>query len=238
MRPREFEDGSIDPESNRDLKTPSKSPVRSRFKYRLLVALLLQPLFALNALAFGPASEAELKFEPTSEIKIMGDSTVRKYSAQTKEARLTGQARQVESPAGTKTWLPERIEMVMNVADLKSGNGTLDEHMHKALKANEHPTITLKITSTPEQQDKWSDGQSLKAIGELTVSGSKQPIELEAALSKDGEKFRIQGKKKLLMSSFGIQPPTLMLGALKTKDEIEVTYDLIFSVNQTTGAKQ
>jgi hypothetical protein len=40
------------------------------------------------------------------------------------------------------------------------------------------------------------------------------------------------------MSSFGIQPPTLMLGALKTKDEIEVTYDLIFSVNQTTGAKQ
>jgi polyisoprenoid-binding protein YceI len=39
--------------------------------------------------------------------------------------------------------------------------------------------------------------------------------------------LEIKGSKKILMSTYGVKPPSFMLGAMKVGDEVTLTYDVI-----------
>jgi len=64
--------------------------------------------------------------------------------------------------------------------------------------------------------------------GNLTIGGTTQPIVLivKATILPNGE-VQIRGGQKIKMTSFKLSPPTAMFGALKTGDDVVVTYTLI-----------
>jgi hypothetical protein len=182
----------------------------------VIVAVLLVSLtgFAKDDLIFG--------FLPESRIQLSGDSTLRKYSAVSKTLALTGSAEARAAIPGLLPWTPTSVVMMLAVNTLESDSATLDEHMRENLKAVLHPVILLKLTKFVFEGD-----GSVSAAGHITVAGVTKPIELSATISANDGKFRIRGVKKLLMSDFAITPPTMMLGTLKTSDEIEISFDVV-----------
>src|SRR5207245_126001 len=101
------------------------------------------------------------------------------------------------------------------------GHGKMNDNMYKALKAEEFPEIRY-VLSTYEVATALSTASSFRAntTGDLTVAGKTVKVEipiigtrLEAG-SASGE-----GNVKLLMTDFGIKPPTALLGTLRTKNE-------------------
>ena len=182
------------------------------------VALLLV-LTGVKNPSVAPA-EIKLSFAPESKLKLHGDSSLRKFSASTSVLELRAVGKVV--PNAVLQFTPTEVSMRLEVKDLKSGDGTLDDHMYEALKAEKFKAIEMKL-------DKFelSDRNSATASGALTVAGVTRPIELKLNISTEGEKVIIRGTKILLMTDFGIDPPKMMLGAIKTKNEIEINFDVI-----------
>lgn len=168
-----------------------------------------------------------ISFLPGSRIQISGDSTLRKFSAVASSIDLIGNAIKKPSAAGNLPWTPLEVEMVLSVKNLKSGDETLDEHMHENLKAEKYPQMQLKLSTFGFSGSNDAKGSSITASGSLTVAGVTKPIELAATMVIEGQNLRIKGNKTVLMSDFGIEPPTMMMGTLKTRNEIEVSFDII-----------
>jgi hypothetical protein len=199
----------------------------------LTSAILFAPNLAMSKSpdSANPPIEVSITALPESSFKIDGDSTVRKFSAVAKLFTLGGKARLNRGSTGPLPWTPLEIDMSLQVENLRTGESTLDKHMHESLMAEKYPFIQMHLAAFDFSDP--SNG-SASVSGNLTVAGVTKPIQLSASVSIEGPNVRIKGKQRLLMSDFGIQPPRMMMGALKTRDEIDVTFDVTFfaSANQ------
>lgn len=65
-------------------------------------------------------------------------------------------------------------------------------------------------------------GGLLKIRGELTIRGQSRPASLELTVGADGH---VTGTAQLVQSDWGIKPYRGLMGALKVRDSVEVTFD-------------
>jgi len=92
----------------------------------------------------------------------------------------------------------------------------------RQLDVSHFPLITLRsLTFAPTGKDTiWR----LKA--NLTLHGVTRPVEFSLACRQTGDSLRVQGKKMLRLRDFGIEPISRALGAVRVKNEFEITYDV------------
>ncbi len=172
------------------------------------------------------SSEVVITILPDSSIKIDGDSTVRKFSASAKSFSLDVKAKANRKFTGGFAWIPVEVHLSLPVQNLSSGEKILDQHMHENLKAERYPVVQMRLLEFDLSDQNIG---LVTATGVLTVAGVTKSIQLKASLSMEGSNIKIKGKQRLLMSDFGIQPPKMMMGALTTRDEIDVSFDVTFS---------
>jgi YceI-like protein len=119
------------------------------------------------------------------------------------------------------------VKVSLPVKGLKSEKDGLDKNLQKALKADKFPTIDVKLdkyTATPT-----GDSLGITAEGEITVAGKTIPLKLEGVGRNTPEGLRVTGTKPLLMTSFDVKPPTMMMGTIKTRDEVVIHWDLLLA---------
>ena len=170
-------------------------------------------------------------FTEGSRIELYGESTFRKFSAVTKAINLKGVANSVGEPKAGLPWTPTEIEMYLEVKSLKSDSATLDEHMYESLNAEKFPQIQLKIN-----EFKFVDA-AVVATGNLTIAGVTKSVELKGNLKRDGNKLIVSGMQPLLMSDYGIKPPVMLLGSVKTNDKIDIVFKIICLINPNEERK-
>jgi polyisoprenoid-binding protein YceI len=161
-----------------------------------------------------PASAVELSLAPSSTLWIEGDSTLHPYSSTSTALAV---AFSLEAPGEASAALaakaPARMTVTVPVESLKSAHGGLDKNLRKTLKASEHPAITFTLRSYKVE------GANVTAEGELSVAGKARAVLLTSRLF-------VEGSQPLKMTDFGIKPPTMMLGAVKTSDDVTVRWRL------------
>lgn len=187
---------------------------------------------AFAALFLAPAgvmtpSDAPLTLQPESRLWVDGTSTVRAFQckAVVVEADVDGSAGAVASVlAGEKA--VRSVEVRVPVKRMDCGNGTMNEHMLKALKAKEHAAITFKVASY--EVAKGGEGVKGTLTGTLTLGGVTKTISVAAAGKGAGEgALRVTGSHELKMSDYGLKAPTLMFGTMKVGDAVKVGFDLV-----------
>ena len=193
----------------------------------------------LGTLAFhaflGAAEIKTLTLRPESTLSLNGDSTLHPFSS--RATQLNAQS-ELDSHLATasesetfKAVLQagglKHFKFTVPVTGLKSKESSLDKNMYKALKADQYPDITFTlshydVTVSTGTAPAWH----LKALGMLQIAGKEQPITLEAGISEEASVLRVQGEYRLQMTSYGIKPPTMMMGAIKVKDNITIQFNL------------
>lgn len=111
---------------------------------------------------------------------------------------------------------------------LASEHGVImDRLMHGALKSGEHPDIVYELvsaTATPDATGKYT----LATKGRVTIAGVTKEIDQAAAAERaPGGALKFTGSQPLLMSDFGMTPPTAMFGALRTGNRVVVHFELL-----------
>ncbi len=107
---------------------------------------------------------------------------------------------------------------------LKSEHTSMDNNAYKALKANKFSTITYTLTSASATIE---PGGTIKCLGKLSIAGVTIDAPLNATGQVNADKtITVKGSKKISMKDFSIDPPSFMLGTVKTGNDVTVAFNL------------
>jgi polyisoprenoid-binding protein YceI len=171
----------------------------------------------------------------TARVTIAGMSNIHAYTASTTTVRVTRVALS-SAVAGPGFWdavvrpgALEAFEVAIPAAQLTSPKEGLDKNMHKALKVQDHPDITFRLAAL----DPGATPGALKARGVLRIAGVDRNVVLDLTTERHDPTLTVKGKLDLLMTDYGIKPPTAMLGMLKTDPKVTVSFETILAVPLT-----
>ncbi len=166
----------------------------------------------------------------TSSISISGTSTLHEWSvnAEKKEGSLL-----INSKKNTENYLKKGaislVSLIVPASSLHSEKGeTMDNKMHRALKAEEYPEIIFEL-STPISFDAITETNStVMAEGLMHIAGVKKAINTQIVACFTNGILAFSGKIPLKLSDFNIEPPTAMFGQIETGNDIMVNFKLQF----------
>jgi polyisoprenoid-binding protein YceI len=110
---------------------------------------------------------------------------------------------------------------------LKSGHGGMDNNAYKALKTTDHKNISFVLSSVQVIPVDATTYQ-LKCRGKLTISGTTHETDLlvNCKWNVAEKSFNCTGSKKIKMTDYNVKPPVIMMGAIKTGNDITINYNL------------
>ena len=189
--------------------------------YAVLIAGLAVPTGAWTLF------QEQLSLQPTSKLWVEGTSTVRSFSCQAGEVKATVEASGINAVARVMTGdkAVESVNVVVPSEKLDCGNGTMNEHMRKAIRTNEAPTIAFRVTSY--DLTKEANGVAGNLTGTLSLGGETRTITVPATGVMDAGALHVTGAYQLAMSDYKLTPPSLMFGRIKVRDQVTVKFDLV-----------
>lgn len=167
-------------------------------------------------------------------LSISGTSTMHPYTVSTKTLKV---ASGIAGAADIKALLqPEALQnfaLQIPINSFVSDKDGLTKQMSKALKADKHPVITFKLTGYTVEPA--AAGATIKAAGTLTVAGVEKPVDIALDVKEQAGALHVRGSRELLMTTFGIKPPTMFLGMLKTDDKVTIKFELQLALAATAS---
>jgi len=189
----------------------------------LTTLLVLAP----SLVAWTPANPI-LTIQPQSRLWVNGTSTVRAFEckAQSFDAAIETAAAGATAAVLAGEKAVRTVTITVPAEKLDCSNGTMNEHMRKALKAKENPTIEFQLSTYTTSRT--ADGVQGELTGVLSLGGVQKTITLQGTATDAGDgQLRVVGSHQLRMSEFGLKAPSLMLGTMKVDDRVKVSFDLV-----------
>ena len=160
------------------------------------------------------------------DVRLTGTSTLHDWEM--KAAKGSSEVAFVLDPAGKITSI-SRLSFTLPATSLKSDHTAMDNNTYKALNTDKNPNISFVLTSgtvTPTGGDNYQ----LNCVGKLTIAGTVKETDLVAVgkYNPADKSFTVTGVKKMKMTDYNVKPPTVMLGAIKTGNDIAISYNLKF----------
>jgi len=177
------------------------------------------------------AQDLQFNLASINEFKIEGDSNVRKWDANINQA--DGQLLfSMDEEFSVDRLEPEHfrsLNITIPVSSISSGNNVLTNNIHNNLKKDEFPEITFTLNEAIDVV--LRDGRTvITAIGTIEAAGANHRATMNVETVQEGEQsIRFTGAKDMLMTDFDIDPPTAMMGAFRSVDEITIVFDVLFT---------
>jgi polyisoprenoid-binding protein YceI len=172
----------------------------------------------------------------SAKVSLAGTSNIHEYTASTTKVRII-RAQLGASAVGAEFWenalkpgTVDTFEIAVAAGTLTSPKEGLDKNMYKALKVQEFPDITFRLVRFDLA---GKPAGAAKAIGMLKIAGVEREVAMDITTKRTDTTLAVQGRIELLMTDYGIKPPTAMLGMLKTDPKVTVTFETVLSVPLT-----
>jgi len=163
------------------------------------------------------AGQANYKQSGTSTVMIAGTSTMHDWTMTSTGANYN--ATFEVNADGT----PAKLTMVtftLPAESLKSKEKAMDKNAYKSLNTDKYKEISFQLTSST------ISGKTITCKGNLTISGTTKPVEVDVTYEAKNGALVCKGSKKIKMTDFKVEPPSFMFGTIKTGDEITVSFDV------------
>jgi len=167
-------------------------------------------------------------------VKLSGTSNHSDWTMNTEA--LNGEAK--FKTQGDELYAITALSFSLPVESLKSNKKALDKNAYKALKTNQFKNIVFELTSA-NINDKRDDKYLVNAVGNLNIAGVTREITMEVYcfVNKD-ETVTCTANKKLNMTDYEVKPPTFLMGAMKTGNEITLDFNILFKKIDTRSTNK
>jgi hypothetical protein len=200
---------------------------------RMRTGMLLLAVVALTAGAGGPPlATHRFVLSPESRIWIDGSSTVNAFTCEAAEVEgfLTHASPDVQAAPQPVSIHEARGMLTVPVRTFDCGQRRMERDLYEALKADAFPEIRYElldadVLTAPETE---RGTYVLRVTGRLTVAGTTRTVEttVRGERRPDG-RLRATASQPLMMTDFGIDPPTALLGLVRARDHLVVRVDLV-----------
>lgn len=181
------------------------------FSFFFAIAFLFSIQVALSQNGFQLGS--------SQEFKVTGTSTLHDWDMISDGAK--GQATIVVEDNQIKEIQSLRVELP--VKSLKSGNNRMDRTAYDAIDADKYTYVRFDLTEV-----RSITAQQITASGNMTVAGTTRSVTLQTNYRVNGNSIRFFGAEEISFSQFDVDPPTALLGTVRTGDDLEISFDVNF----------
>jgi polyisoprenoid-binding protein YceI len=175
------------------------------------------------------ANSVRLRLDPTSEVTIEGTSSLHDWHCKTNKLNAYVDVDPGYAKDLTKVARPiVAVKVNIVVKTLTCGNQQMDRNMYGTLKADQNELIKYTLSGYDILKGSASPTSfSAKTTGTLTIAGQTKTVDMNiSAEREENGKAVAQGKQTLLLTDFGIKPPSFMFGTLTVGNEIKVKFTL------------
>ena len=181
--------------------------------------------------AFCSATQAQSVYHinPVKSVnmKLSGTSTLHKWDMNAHS--FTGNAQFGFNPANAAELTSiESLSFSLPVINLKSKDKKLDNNAYKALKSGAYSNIVYKLTSAyiePTTGNRYL----VKTTGKLSIAGVTNIVDMNVycVVNKDAT-ITCTGSENLKMTDYEVKPPSFMMGAMKTGNDITLDFTMVY----------
>jgi len=203
-------------------------------KYLLLTSLVL--LTSIGSVA--PAQSItrvhnvvmplRLAVRPDSRLWLEGSSNVRDWRCEATSLDASVDIDDAMHPIGSTAARVRGVQVRVPTHALTCGRSQMDHIMYKALHVDDAPECRQIVGRFDVVSTAPGARPTLVMQGTLRIAGRERvvrmPVELEE--QPDGS-VRAKGALPILMTDYGISPPTALFGVVRTENRIVVKFDLL-----------
>ena len=194
----------------------------SKFFKALSVILALVLLFCFQSVV----SQTYNLDNKTSFLQVNGTSSLHDWHLDAEE-----QSGLIEF-SDLSTAFISHLNFSVESESLKSGKSSMDKNTFKALKTDKHKSIDFDFKDVQSIEELSENHYEVALNGNLTVCGVTNQITIVFKLVVDNNLIKLNGKKTILMTDYGIEPPKALLGTIKTGNEITIAYKPVFTTKK------
>jgi hypothetical protein len=195
----------------------------------LLIALMTHGAAAQTSRPEPLATPDVLQALTGSTLTIRGSTTVGKSWSCRAANVLSRAAVGPPDHSGTRPEIPEVRGVTIHVAvsALRCQNGMMERAMRHALRAD-RDTAAQSIIGVFEIYDEMKpvDPRDAHLAGALRVAGAERNVFLHARIEPRADALYVRSVVALMLSSFGIDRPRVLFGAVRARDAITVEVEL------------
>jgi polyisoprenoid-binding protein YceI len=155
-----------------------------------------------------------------TELMVSGTSTLHDWEM--KSAKGTGQA-VVTLENGSFKGI-QSLSVNLAAETLESGKSQMDRNAYKALKTNKNPQIKYVL-----KEIKSGQGNTWTATGDVTIAGVTKTMTMPVTVHQQGNVLEFKGSVSTKLTEFKIDPPTAMLGTIKTGNDVKLSFSAKFN---------
>ena len=156
-----------------------------------------------------------------SDLKVYGTSSLHDWHVNAEDIKGS-----IEISAENDSITINKLNVEIISESLKSGKGSMDKNTYKALETGKYTSITYKYLSTKSIKKVSDNTYEVETYGNLTITGTTKKIQLNFKLKVENGAVTIIGEKAIKMTSYGVEPPTALLGTIKTGDALTIKFNI------------
>jgi hypothetical protein len=190
-----------------------------------IALLVLLTGFDPEAQTVKPADTFKWAISENSSLQVNGSTNVNKFTCNIpsydRRDTLT------VNKSAVKNQVALTGSMDLNVRSFDCHKKMMTKDLRKTLKANKYPRMIIRFLSLNELPELEAKPASISGQVEIEIAGKKKSYAVNYQISLDGEKnIHLLGSREVTFSDFNLVPPKKLGGLVKTKDQLNVEFQL------------
>lgn len=200
----------------------------------LSIYFLITATFSLQAQKQDMAPQ-HFHIDERSTIEIKGSTPINSF---TMDVKHVDGFLHTPIPDPTANAYPQNMEIQVSMLQvptrsIKGSNRIMSKKTHQALGAEQFPTINYEISwvDLTEADVNLQDSVVTNVLthGSLSIKNVSKLVHVPIDIYGYKDFIRAKGKYTINMTEFNVDPPSTLFGAVKSDEEITITFDLYFA---------
>lgn len=161
--------------------------------------------------------------QPNVDFTISGTSTIRGWTCSAKGTIAVMPATSGATPVHGFANGVQSATVTVPIKAFTCPNAEMTEHLMQAMKADKFSEVVYTL-------EKYAvTGSQIQASGSMTITGVTQPVSFPLTLASSPQGVQVEGTTRLDMTTFGVEPPVVMLGMLKVGPQVRIQFKGTFA---------
>lgn len=175
--------------------------------------------------------DLQLNLQDSPNMHLYGEANIKSWDAAITEVNgsLTLQNMETITAENLTAEAFKNITLTIPVEQIEAESGGLTSNIHKYLKGDDYPNITFELNNVTNITEQADGSLLINATGVITAAGAENPVEMQVTANVNNNGIQFTGEQQLLMTDFGIDPPTAVFGTIRSRDEIRIEFDVTFN---------
>ncbi|MCH7403220.1 YceI family protein [Belliella kenyensis] len=186
-----------------------------KFSFSIIHIMFLAAMMIFHNSTF---AQTNYTIASGSTLKVSGTSTLHDWEMVSNTA--TGKAK--FSLENGKVMNAKDLIVTMPAESIKSGKNGMDKNAYSALNTKTHKEVKFVL------KELVTLSSGFQAVGDFTIAGVTQSAKFPVNYTVSGEKINFKGKYDCKLTDYKIDPPTALMGTVKTGNEVSIHFDISF----------